>query len=67
MSILVETEDFVTYREKYVTTEDIDNLVEIKKEILMPLQSALKPEKRRALRPLSDAIDKCKRLLGSKK
>ena len=67
MSILVETEDFVTYREKYVSAEDIDNLVEIKKEILMPLQSALKPEKRRALRPLSDAIDKCKRLLGSKK
>jgi hypothetical protein len=65
----VQTEDFVTYRNDYVTSDDIDLLLDFKKDIVTPMcqKSTTTPEKRRLMKPLSDAIDKCKRLYGSKK
>lgn len=68
LSTLVDTEDFVTYLSQYVPqAEDVSDLVDFKKEIVMPLQRSASVEQRRALRPLCDAIDKCKRTMGSKK
>ncbi len=66
LSVIVETEDFSTYIDKYMSQEanDVDVLTNFKKSVLAPMQSSLPREKRAQLRPLSDTIDKAKRSIG---
>lgn len=66
LSIIVQTEDFNTYREEYISGEDLDSFLEFKKEVLQPLQSKVAADQRRLVRPVGDAIDKSKRLLARK-
>ena len=67
LSFIVQSEDFATYREEYVGDGDagfnIDLLTELQKEVLKPVMKEIPMERKKALRPLNDAIDKTKRLL----
>jgi hypothetical protein len=66
LSIIVQTEDYNTYREEYISSADLENFLDFKKEVLTPLQSKLAADQRRLVRPMGDAIDKSKRLLARK-
>ena len=67
LSFIVQSEDFVTYREEYVGDGDagfnLDLLTQLQKEVLKPVMKEIPMERKKALRPLNDAIDKTKRLL----
>lgn len=67
LSVLVETEDFTTYKESYCNVDDVALLVEFKVSVLTPLLNSMPREQRTSVKPLADAIDKLKRLLGTRK
>lgn len=66
LSFIVQTEDFATYRDEYVggehSSSNLQHLLIFKSEVLAPMLKELPMERKRLLRPLSDAIDKTKRL-----
>jgi hypothetical protein len=67
LSALVATEHYVTYFESYVdltnATGDIDALSALKDGMLVELMKDV--SQRKVVRPLQDAVDKCKRLSKS--
>lgn len=67
LSALVETEHYATYADSYVdlanATGEVDVLCELKDTVLADLMKDL--TQRKLVRPLNDAIDKCKRLRKS--
>ena len=65
LSTIVETEDFTTYRDKYIVADDLDLLLDFKTNVLTAVQSTLPRDKRNLFRPLSDCIDKFKRSISS--
>ena len=71
LSFIVQSEDFATYREEYLGDDNagfnLDLLLELQKKLLKPIMKELPAEKKKVLRPLSDAIDKTKRILGNSK
>lgn len=65
LSLLAESEDFVTYRPEYIQTQqDVDILLEFKETVLADLITDF--ENRKLVRPLIDAIDKAKRTMKFK-
>lgn len=65
LSLFVETEDFSTYKDKYIASaSDSACLQTIKTECLSAYDSDF--EVRRKIRPLLDAIDQAKRRFGTK-
>jgi hypothetical protein len=64
LSALVETEHYVTYSDGYVdltnATGDVDALSRLKDTVLTELMKDI--AQRKVVRPLQDAVDKCKRL-----
>jgi hypothetical protein len=59
LSLLVDTEDFITHKESYYTNDDVDALVALKETIVQDLMSDF--DNRKLVRPLADCIDKAKR------
>ena len=59
LSLMTETEDFITYTPQYIKSENIATLIDFKTEVLVPLQTDF--ENRKIIRPLVDCIDKAKR------
>lgn len=65
LAYLVDTEDFITHRDQYITCrDDVDELVRCKEQVLQGLMTDL--EKKKIVRPLMDAIDKAKRQMRFK-
>lgn len=65
MALFVETEDFTTYRDKYITSiSDSACLQNIKNDCLSAFSSDF--DVKRKIRPLLDAIDQAKRRHGTK-
>lgn len=67
LALLVETEDFSTHREAYYSSSahsgDLDRLLQFKESFLGDLLSGEQQlERRKAVRPLLDCIDRAKRL-----
>jgi hypothetical protein len=64
LALLAETEDFLSHRDVYTNSAGLDQLLQLKEEILKDLTTDF--EKRKALRPLVDCIDQAKRLSRTK-
>lgn len=60
LAMMVDTEDFNTYRSEYYSATDLDKLLDFKENVLSGLMADF--ETRKSLRPLADCIDKAKRL-----
>jgi hypothetical protein len=65
LSLLVETDDFCTYKDQHYNSSDIDTLVRLKDDCLTSISKDY--EVKRSIRPLIDCIDKAKRLLSIRK
>ena len=61
LSLMVDTEDFLTHKSEYYANEDVEALLQLKENVLQDLMSDL--DARKLVRPLVDAIDKAKRLM----
>jgi len=64
LSLLVDTEDFKTYRSQYINAADLDDLLVLREEVVVPLQTDT--TQRVMVRPLVDCIATAKRMLGKK-
>ena len=60
LSLIVDTEDFITHKDSYYSNDDVDSMIELKENIVQDLMSDF--DNRKLVRPLSDCIDKAKRL-----
>ena len=59
LSLLVDTDDFGTYRSHYYDNEDVETLLSLKENCLNELFTDF--ENRKVVRPLIDCIEKAKR------
>ena len=59
LNYLIDTEDFETYTKQYHTTDDVQQLVDLKEKVLNGIK--LDSSQKRHIRELSDYIDKLKR------
>eukprot|EP00981_Chlorochromonas_danica_P012114 scaffold4505_cov165-Ochromonas_danica.AAC.4 len=65
LALLTETEDFITHREAYYKNPgDLERMIQLRDTFLVEFTSDF--EKRKAIRPLLDCIDRAKRIGNSK-
>lgn len=65
LALLTETEDFITHREAYYKNPgDLERMIQLRDTLLVEFTSDF--EKRKAIRPLLDCIDRAKRIGNSK-
>jgi hypothetical protein len=74
LSALVETEDYTTYTEVYLSktesgegggidgVDTLEALLDLRDQVLAPLLKSLPRDQRHKVKPLADSIDKCLRL-----
>lgn len=65
LSLLVDTDDFCTYKDQHYQNTDVDTLIRLKEDCLITI--AKDYELKKSIRPLMDCIDKAKRLRNIRK